>query len=341
MEFENNHTRMVDIDRLKGFAIFLVVLGHLTLESMPMNVGCFIFFESVIYKFHMALFIFLAGYVFMHTYPRIDSINDYLEFIRKKFIRLIPALIMISGAIAIGKSMCRHFIFVDNPPVRLGIELLNTVIVPSNSCARSMWFINVLFAYYMIIPPLMFLIRNNLKILVLIGVVVYFGVAYKYIPATNYFALKKVMHYLVFLSFGMMAYDLKGRYLSIVDKYGVLFIMVFIASMVLFYDDKNQIDAGRFTIELFSIPAVHYLFRSKKKQNNHFFIMLGIYTFPIYLMNTIAIGLTKGITLKFILLDGVNFLIVAPVFLCSGIFIPIIIKKHVFSKIRPLDIITN
>jgi hypothetical protein len=68
---------------------------------------------------------------------------------------------------------------------------------------------------------------------------------------------------------------------------------------------------------------------------------LGKYTFSIYLMNTIAIGSTKAVILKFIAWDGFNFIFIAPIILLSGLLIPIAVKKYVFTKIRPLDFITK
>jgi len=48
------------IDRLKGFAILLVVIGHLALFSMKQD-GSTVF--RLIQSFHMPLFMFLSGMV--------------------------------------------------------------------------------------------------------------------------------------------------------------------------------------------------------------------------------------------------------------------------------------
>lgn len=55
------------IDRLKGFAILLVVMGHVSLFSFRGNDNAVF---GVIQSFHMPLFMFLSGIV-VSTPPRI------------------------------------------------------------------------------------------------------------------------------------------------------------------------------------------------------------------------------------------------------------------------------
>ncbi|MCC6481130.1 MAG: hypothetical protein IT554_01805 [Sphingomonadaceae bacterium] len=69
--------------------------------------------------------------------------------------------------------------------------------------------------------------------------------------------------------------------------------------------------------------------------------VLGRYSFPIYLLNTIAIGLAKGILLLVMPWDGLNFLIFLPVLLLSGIIGPIVAKVLIFRPVPYLDKITD
>lgn len=65
------------IDILKGFAIYLVVIGHVIAwffkdfstnsGSLPINT---MVLWNFIYSFHMPLFVFLSGYVFMNPLKR-------------------------------------------------------------------------------------------------------------------------------------------------------------------------------------------------------------------------------------------------------------------------------
>ncbi|SFM56217.1 acyltransferase family protein [Methanolobus profundi] len=65
------------IDSLKGFAIILVVIGHLNDVSEGLN--------TYIYSFHMPLFFFISGYLFNYQKYK----NNSIQFIRKKINSLV------------------------------------------------------------------------------------------------------------------------------------------------------------------------------------------------------------------------------------------------------------
>ena len=54
--------RLTCIDQLKGFAILLVVAGHVLEFCLYKNKTSFL--HDIIYSFHMPLFAFLSGLVF-------------------------------------------------------------------------------------------------------------------------------------------------------------------------------------------------------------------------------------------------------------------------------------
>lgn len=85
-----NIMRLEYIDCMRGFAILLVVIGHLiqTNDIYYVNNHAFEF----IYSFHMPLFFAISGYVAEKT-SKICTINELGIFIMKKFISLcIPLL---------------------------------------------------------------------------------------------------------------------------------------------------------------------------------------------------------------------------------------------------------
>ena len=83
-----NH-RLFYIDQLKGFAILLVVVGHVL--EFCLYPGKSSFSHDVIYSFHMPLFAFLSGLVF-------TSLSDYKKAGKKLFKQsyrlLVPFLTM-------------------------------------------------------------------------------------------------------------------------------------------------------------------------------------------------------------------------------------------------------
>ena len=55
--------------------------------------------------------------------------------------------------------------------------------------------------------------------------------------------------------------------------------------------------------------------------------MLGRASLAIYLMNTIAIGLTKGLMLKLLPWHGINFLLYFPLLTLAGVALPMVAAK--------------
>jgi fucose 4-O-acetylase-like acetyltransferase len=78
--------RLLYIDRFKGIAILLVVMGHFIQENTIESVYSPIF--SWIYSFHMQVFMFISGYVAYKT-TTINSVSDCYKFLKKKSIGLL------------------------------------------------------------------------------------------------------------------------------------------------------------------------------------------------------------------------------------------------------------
>ena len=79
-------TRISQIDAIKGFAIFLVVLGH-SIQANALNFDDNSVFR-IIYSFHMPLFMFLSGYV-----THININYPISGFIAKRFRTLVVPFI--------------------------------------------------------------------------------------------------------------------------------------------------------------------------------------------------------------------------------------------------------
>ena len=91
--------RLEYIDSLKGFAILLVVMGHMiawnfsTIETIPSfeNIQSMsptpILLWKIIYSFHMPLFILISGYLF--GFSHFKSFKDYLKKLYSKALMLL------------------------------------------------------------------------------------------------------------------------------------------------------------------------------------------------------------------------------------------------------------
>lgn len=132
------------LDELRGFAILLVVLGHIYLpftESGSSNPVA-----EAIYSFHMPLFFFISGFLCEQT-NRIDIIG-YSKFLKKKFFALIiPYLFwLIPG----------HIIFCNGKFDNLGEMLQRFMFFPN----LNIWFLPVLFLM-MVLYAIQYFIVNK------------------------------------------------------------------------------------------------------------------------------------------------------------------------------------
>ena len=88
--------RLDYVDMLKGFAILLVVMGHFlswqwggpVLSNVPEDIKYLTLLKRIIYSFHMPLFFFLSGYVFMRK-MKILSLKDIFVVVYKRFRSII------------------------------------------------------------------------------------------------------------------------------------------------------------------------------------------------------------------------------------------------------------
>ncbi|WP_072530991.1 acyltransferase family protein [Bacteroides ilei] len=87
--------RILYIDKLKGFAILLVVMGHLTDKSM-VNEGSIL--NAIIFSIHMPLFMFLSG---IFAFNRNITFKNLLY---KRFLRLLMPYLFIGGGYVLMKD---------------------------------------------------------------------------------------------------------------------------------------------------------------------------------------------------------------------------------------------
>ena len=86
---------------------------------------------------------------------------------------------------------------------------------------------------------------------------------------------------------------------------------------------------------------IHGLARRAWMQKSKLLDIFGRYSFSIYLLNTIGIGVAKGVLYLFMNWHGPRFMIFLPILLLAGLVGPIIVKAQIFRRIPFLDKITD
>lgn len=289
--------RLDDLDRAKGLAIFLVVVGHIVARTPPTGNDWYVVLKDAIYLFHMPFFMFISGVAMGLSFHLPRSAREYIEVLRRRFIRLFPAYALFGLLILAGKLLTQGFLEVDNAPRDFLGGLVDILVRPASSSASSLWYIYVLFSYYLLMPILLLLTRNRVWPLIVAAGVVHF------IHVTDIFLVDTILEYFVYVCLGIYVARNYARYAAAIDQHRLLFLSCFGLSLVvavllpLVSNDVVSLVSSaaipKLVVGCLSIPALHALVRSRLLATSTVLLTLGVYTFPIYLMNTIAIGLAK------------------------------------------------
>ena len=321
-----------DITIAKGLGIFLVVFGHLVTGWPPQGNNWYMMLRAAVYAFHMPFFIYLSGYIFAYTGAFARFRSNRSAFLLSRAKRLLIPFFTFGILIIVGKHALQNIIHVDNVSGSIFTDFLNIFWDTRQSAAKSIWFIFVLFEITLFLCIVMTFIRN-------IWVMFAISLTMQFLNVPDILYLDRFAFYLPFFVAGMIAASNLEQWTRLLDKYHILFAALFVGA-VLFTRWLAIIQISVLLCGFLSLPALHALSRSLLSRSR-FFEMLGTYSFVIYLLNTITIGLAKGIMFRFMSWDYGNFLIFFPILLTAGIAGPILIKRYIFSLWKPADDYTN
>jgi len=205
-------------------------------------------------------------------------------------------------------------------------SLFDVVLNPLSSYCAYLWYIYVLFIFYALAPFLYHFTRGQ------IAWALPLAFLFQFYDATNWFCISSCLEYSFVFILGCVAGEKYESYSAIVEKIGPVAAFTFILALAL----AIPLDIPKFALGLLSIPACHAMMTMRVGWGKAL-LCLATYTFPIYLMNTMFIGVTKGVMLKFTTWDGLNFLWFGAVLLMAGLAGPILAKKWFISRVPALN----
>lgn len=324
---------LTDIDRAKGLGIFLVVLGHLVTGRPPQDADWYMHLRTAIYAFHMPFFIYLSGFMFYYTRSHMTPWRKQPGLIARRAHRLLVPFAAFGLLIVIGKHVAAEFIHVDNMSPSMVGDLINLFLFTNMSAAKSVWYVFVLFEYTVVLIVLHRFVKSPLWLFLI-------SVPMSYLPIWPILYLDRFSIYLPFFLAAGVAVQHRQQWTAYVDRFLWLNLALFTAAIV----------ATRFTgnwhlslllCGFLSIPTLHGLCRRKFSERWGVLATLGGFSFVIYLLNTVAIGVAKGVGLLFLPWDGAGFLIFFPLLLGAGLIGPMIAKILIFRRVPYLDRLTN
>ena len=310
--------RIEYIDKLKGLAIILVVMGHIAEKSMGITTTPFNIFYS---SFHMPLFMFLSGVFAYKSFKNWDS-HEVLLFLKKKALRILLPFIVVGGVYSL-----------------VYCSKLSDVYVGINS---SYWFLPALF-YCMLCGLIVncFINRvvNSSKLYWNLGIhiIFWFGLLFLY-QINNNLGIPYYLHFVKMYHFFIMG-NLFAKYENLKDRIltseGLFTISVM--GYILFLVYGNDIPVKLNYTGIFAIIVLTNIFVRYDKSIPVHLSMIGKYSLEIYIfhwfflptlnswgnwMNVESVGLNQN----FILLFGLTLILALPIIaLC--IFISIAIQR--------------
>jgi fucose 4-O-acetylase-like acetyltransferase len=326
MAYARPASRLADVDAAKGLAILLVVVGHVVARERPVGNLWYSELKEAIYLFHMPLFMVLTGITFALSLPRFAAWVEVGRFSLQRMSRLFVPYVFFGLLVLFGKMLASQWLHVENAPKGLARDIFALLVYPAasgapdlRSVAGFLWFIYVLSIYLAFIPALFHLFGRRPLVLLIAGVALNFA------AWPQIFMLDRTIEYLPFFAAGMLLWTGRDLWLRAAPRALWPATVFFAALLVMSYWLKMP----KWLVGAASVPAVLAWMLYVPAGPKGWLVLLGKASLAIYLMNTLVMGLVKGLMLKALPWHGVNFLLYFPVLVLAGVALPILIARVV------------
>ena len=329
---EARTTRVSEIDTAKGIGIALVVIGHMVARDLkPRGNDWWMIFHEHLYSFHMAFFFFLSGYVFFMHSP-----DKWPGRLYKTAAKLIPAYLLFALIVYVAKFVAARVLHVDRPVKHPLDEILFMIGYPTESFAQFLWFIVTLLMIYALMVALRNWISRYLGAALAVAFVLHALSVTGQI--TDLLALQQLSRYTLFFLLAAACHRNLAAWASTLSRYGAWFVLAFLAALVTLPMAWLPTFAG-----LLSLPALLSIaiWIDRWPGIRDPLQFLGYNTLTIYLMSSLAMGLVRGIVVKFWGWDDWHFFLVAPALIAAGLLVPIAVQRMLFARWAWTDRITR
>lgn len=284
------------VDALKGYACFLVVFGHVIMGIRKCGIAIpyvMLITEEVIWTFHVALFMFLSGYVY-HVTGEWKSKKTRVLFIKHKLINLaIPYFVFSVVYIFIN-------VFFGGSDVNNAMSLSKVLWLWREPVAQY-WFLYDLFFIFVAFTILSKWLKNWQITLVLASICVIAAIMGIEVPMPLAAMTRMVFPFGVGASIDKLYIDKKS-----ISAKCVCILVHFVVAMIAVYlslDKYVVLDMLISIIGCMASVALISLFVKNEIVNK---VLLSIcqYSFPIYLLHTIF---TAGIRVVLVKIGVENY----------------------------------
>lgn len=269
---------------LYALGIILVVFGHSHYSSGDSN-AVYNTINGFIYVFHMPLFFWIAGFLFLNSSvqkPKIDGLA-YLKWIGNKALRLLVPYFVLSIIFVFPKYYVENGNFGG-----IGMYLVHSLYMPRQSVWGHFWFLPVLFNMYVLFGFLKMVLNSKNEILIVLILFVLSVVLYFMPIDSEILGLTDLRKLTVFFMIGMISNLVYRRIanlhflsniwisltIALVFLIGGFLVYYFIGSPIVLFIDSIFL--------IFSFVAF-----SNILQNNRWLIFVGENNYTIYLYSWI------------------------------------------------------
>lgn len=323
---EKKHYR--EIDSLKGWAIFLVILGHsiilfpINLHEIPWCAAMF----AIISCAHMPLFFLVSGMCYSYK-------GDYKVYINKKVKRLIVPYIVFAILELLAVQLA-------SGAVRVPVTLLDDI-KGSLLYGGGYWFLIALFVIFLIYPTIDKLINRNKYVRVLCFAA--FLVLYIIAPEIKLFQIGAAIKYMFWFSLGVYIrknYPMENVLRTDKPKWNIYSkLAVFAALWIgIFCAFKTSTELALRVKDLFvTIAGLACSFMLIRTEwFNNIFARFGKYSLQLYLVNCFALGASRIFVCN--VLGIQNAMLIIAFNMLVDYLLAYLVIKYICEKIKPVRI---
>jgi fucose 4-O-acetylase-like acetyltransferase len=326
--------RRLDLDRAKGVAILLVVVGHIVAAAPPPGAEWWDWPRYAIYRFHMPFFLYLSGYVAWASGGIAIPPSDTLRHAAKRARRLLLPFFLLGAVVLVGKLVAQEVVHVDNRASGLWSGLRDLVLTTEDSPATFIWFLLVLFLCSVLAPPLWRLAGTGGLLLA--------GLLLLALEPPALLYLDRFARHAFFFAVGVAVAQQEARLMPLFAARQWAWWALFAATLAAALAGWLPGDFSLLVCGLAAIPALHGLMHVPAMARQDWALALGRYTMAIYLFNVIAIGVVKAALIAVgVPWNAAGFWIHAPALTVAGVALPILAKVLVLRRVPPLDRMTD
>ena len=322
---ERNKKRYLEVDSLKGFAMFLVILGH-GIIVFPINLHklypwCEMLY-TFIYSFHMPLFFFLSGFCFSYR-------HDYKSFIKKKLDRLLIPYICFGLLDAVPRILLTKFVNRPLDPEAIIHKLI--------FLGGEYWFLYVLFGIFLFYPLIFNAYEKNKNYVIFFTVMIFIIAC---CPISIYtFRIESILYHLVYFNAGYLAKLFFDKICTMKINKRKAMIAIIPVTSFLIITAYLKICYGFGKLEIIPVAFVGIFFSwllTRIQYFNTFFAPYGKYSLQLYLLNGFTLGLSRYLVCNFMNISDPYLIISVNVIV--DFFIAYLFIKYICERFIPIRI---